>query len=113
MRTNDFYQIISNLLSNSLDALSSGKGDVTVETEVRGDGLRIVVEDNGCGIPKQMQSRIFNAFYTTKEHGKGTGLGLAIMKKLVDKYEGRIELESEENVGTKLSLTFPLSGLTP
>jgi signal transduction histidine kinase len=56
---------------------------------------------------------MFKAFCTTKEYGKGTGLGLAIVKKMMDKYEGMIKVESEENVGTRMRLTFPLSNLAP
>ena len=113
MKTNDFYQIIGNLLSNSFDALASGRGNVSVETEIDDDHLHIIVEDDGCGIPKAMQSRILETFWTTKGYGQGTGLGLAIVKKIVDKYDGTIEVDSQENVGTKTRLTFPVCSLRP
>jgi signal transduction histidine kinase len=113
VRANDFYQLMSNLLSNACDAISSKGGRVEVEARAEDDGLHISVEDNGCGIPKHMQSRIFEAFWTTKEYGKGTGLGLAIVKKLVELYKGTIAVESEENVGTKVNLVFPRGRLVP
>lgn len=117
VKTNDFDQIINNLLSNSCDAVSngvpSGRGNILVETKLENGYLHIIVGDNGCGIPKRIQSQIFKVFCTTKEYGKGTGLGLAIVKKMMDKYEGTIKVESEENVGTRMRLTFPLSNLAP
>jgi len=113
VRTNDFYQIISNLVSNSYDAVPSGSGSLKVTTEVDGGLLHLTVTDNGSGIPRHLQSRIFNTFYTTKDYGKGTGLGLAIVKKMVEKYGGTIEADPGENMGTKMHLTFPLDRLTP
>jgi signal transduction histidine kinase len=117
VKTNDFDQIISNLLSNSCDAVSngvpSGRRSILVETKLENGYLHIIVGDNGCGIPKRIQSQIFKAFCTTKEYGEGTGLGLAIVKKMIDKYEGTIKVESEENVGTEMRLTFPVSNLAP
>jgi signal transduction histidine kinase len=111
VRTNDFYQVVSNLLSNSFDAVKDDGGAVRMRTEMDDVCLRMVVEDNGCGIPKDKQSRIFSTFWTTKEQGKGTGLGLAIVKKLVEKYGGEIEVESAKNVGTNICLSFPLKSL--
>jgi len=113
VKTNDFYQIISNLVSNSYDAVPSGSGSLKITTEVDDGLLHLTVMDNGSGIPRHLQSRIFNTFYTTKDYGKGTGLGLAIVKKMVEKYGGTIEADSGENMGTKMQLTFPLDRLTP
>ena len=117
VKTNDFYQIISNLLSNSCDAVCNGvsseHGSIFVETELENGYLHIIAGDNGCGIPERIQPQIFKAFCTTKDYGEGTGLGLAIVKKMVDKYEGTINVESEEDVGTKIRLTFPVSNLAP
>jgi len=113
VRTNDFYQIISNLLSNASDAVKTESGNVTVETRLEDGRLHLIVEDDGCGIPKQMQSHMFDTFWTTKEYGKGTGLGLAIVKKLVEKHGGSIGVESEKNAGTKIHLVFQADMLTP
>jgi signal transduction histidine kinase len=111
VRTNDFYQVVSNLLSNAFDAVASESGAVWLRTSMDADCLRLVVEDNGCGIPQKMQARIFSTFWTTKAQGKGTGLGLAIVKKLIEKYDGEISVESEKNVGTTMCLSFPLKSL--
>jgi PAS domain S-box-containing protein len=112
VRTNDFYQVFSNLLSNSFDAITREQGNIGIETRLDDDELHIIVEDDGCGIPKQLQSRIFKTFVTTKERGKGTGLGLAIVKKIVEKYDGQIAVKSDENIGTRMHLTFSRCKLT-
>ncbi len=112
VRTNDFYQILTNLVSNAFDAIACRKGNLRVETTLDGSTLRLTVQDDGCGIPKHALPRIFDAFWSSKDYGKGTGLGLAIVKKIVEKYDGTIDVESAENVGTKMHLTFPLARLS-
>ena len=54
----------------------------------------VQITDSGCGIPKKIQDRIFEPFFTTKPSGEGSGLGLDIVKKIVDKHQGNIEVES-------------------
>lgn len=112
VRTNDFYQIINNLLSNAYDAFPRGGGNVELRTQSENGDLSLIVKDDGIGIPERAQSRVFKTFWTTKKDGKGTGLGLAIVKKLVEKYDGTIDLQSEENVGTRIQLKFPLDKLS-
>ena len=111
VRTDDFYQVIFSLLLNAFDAVTIGSGSVNVETRLDRKDLHIIVEDNGCGIPEQIQPLIFDALFTTKEPGKGTGLGLAIVKKIVEKYDGKIALSSKEMVGTKIHAIFPVGRL--
>lgn len=102
-------ELIYNLCEN---ALKYNKPGGHVKLSVRRDGqfVYIVVEDNGIGIPKECQSRIFERFYRVdKSHSKqigGTGLGLAIVKHVVEYHEGKIDIESEENVGTKITVTL-------
>jgi len=64
--------------------------------------LLISIQDNGCGIPKDKISKIFDPFYTTKDSGKG--LGLAIVNNIVHEHNGYIEVESELNVGTTFKI---------
>ena len=74
--------------------------------------LAISIEDTGQGIPEENRAAIFEPYFTTKakEGGKGSGfgLGLAISKNVVDKYEGRIELYSEINKGSKFIILLPV-----
>jgi signal transduction histidine kinase len=67
------------------------------------------VRDDGPGIPPDKAERIFEAYYTTKEHG--TGLGLTIVKHNVELYDGTIHMESELGKGAKFTLVFPAKAL--
>ena len=84
----------ANLIDNALDAVGAN-GRVLVSARAEGHRVVVRVTDNGPGIPADVQSRIFDPFFTTKPVGKGTGLGLDIVRRLVDKNEGTIDVESE------------------
>lgn len=103
---NELEQVFFNLLANSIDAVKNG-GEVKVIIH-RGDPgeVRVDFMDNGEGIPKENQDRIFLPFFTTKDYGKGTGLGLSIVARIVHEHGGRIELKSEIGHGTTFSLWF-------
>lgn len=84
-------------------------GDRRVWLRARAEGANhfaIEVEDNGPGIPEEIRARIFDVFFSTKG-SKGTGLGLAVTKKVVEEHGGRLELESDESVGTRFTMTLP------
>ncbi len=108
-----FHEIIYNLLDNAVRYSKSegGKAYVTVRTE--GETVILTVEDNGIGIAKEHQSRIFERFYRvdksrSKSEG-GTGLGLSIVKNAALRMNGKIKLESEAGKGTRIEIAFPLS----
>ena len=65
------------------------------------------VKDNGAGTPRDIQEKIFEPFFSTKEVGKGTGLGLAVSFAIVKRHGGRIEVASEPGRGTKISVILP------
>ena len=69
--------------------------------------LSFTVEDNGPGIPQEIQHKIFEPFFTTKEVGKGTGLGLAVCYAIIKRHGGRIELFSEAGRGTRFTVLLP------
>lgn len=104
----ELNQVWVNLVDNALDAVSDG-GRVTVTA--RGDGSSVVVwvTDDGPGIPADMKSRIFDPFFTTKAVGKGTGLGLDIVRRLVDRNDGLIEVESQPG-RTEFRVSLPVVG---
>lgn len=103
---NELEQVFFNLLGNSIDAVENG-GVINVKI-LRGDPgeVRVDFHDDGEGIPKENQDRIFMPFFTTKDYGKGTGLGLSIVARIVHEHGGRIELQSEPGRGTTFSLWF-------
>ena len=95
----ELNQVWTNILDNAIDALGekpAGEGLITISTHSEGDWVIIEIEDNGPGIPAEIQSRIFEPFFTTKPPGVGTGLGLDISYNIiVNKHRGDIKLESE------------------
>jgi signal transduction histidine kinase len=99
-------QSFLNLLINATEALDeNGVINVSVNSPRPRDVVRIVIEDNGRGIPAAQLSKIFFPFFTTKAHG--TGLGLALVQKFVIAHNGRIEVQSSEGQGTRFTVTLP------
>jgi signal transduction histidine kinase len=91
----ELNQVWTNILDNAIDALD-GEGVITIRTRQEGQGVFIEIEDNGPGIPPEIQSRIFDPFFTTKPVGKGTGLGLDISYNIiVQKHRGKINVTSQ------------------
>ncbi len=105
----ELNQIWTNLIHNSIQAMN-GKGIIILELKQiesqDGNHIQVSVEDNGPGIPPEIQKKIFEPFFTTKPAGEGSGLGLHIIGKILEKHNGKISLESE--VGrTKFSILIP------
>lgn len=99
--------LLMNLILNAAQASPSGE-TVRARVEENGkDSLRFIVEDNGVGMPPEVLDRAFEAFFTTK--AKGTGLGLSICRKIVDAHNGTIQLDSERNRGTTVTVDLPRS----
>lgn len=98
-------QIISNLLSNAVEA-TPANGEVSVDIRPTGNGtIRLEVSDGGPGIPDDLRNKVFNPFFTTKEDG--TGLGLCTVKKFVDGMNGTISLSSFESDQFSLTVELP------
>jgi two-component system nitrogen regulation sensor histidine kinase NtrY len=104
-------QALTNLLQNSINALSEGSRPPPWEVAVRvsqGEtGVQIEVEDNGQGFPADGE-RLFEPYVTTR--AKGTGLGLAIVKKIMEEHGGTVELLAGEAGGALVRLSFPVRG---
>ncbi len=103
-------QVFLNLILNAFQAMTKGGTlTITVKRIPRdiGDLLRLEFADTGHGISKQHLKEIFDPFFSTKEGNGGTGLGLFISRKIVEKYQGSIEAESQENQGTTFIVEFP------
>lgn len=99
---------IINLCINSSNAIQE-KGFIKISTEVNAaDKLTIRVEDNGHGIPKNIQGRIFEPFFTGRKKGEGHGLGLSMVYGFVKQSGGSIDLESRVGKGTVISISFSL-----
>jgi signal transduction histidine kinase len=110
-------QVLTNLAVNAFEAMPGG-GKVKITTSDREDPetVKIVVEDNGPGIPKQLRSKIFEPLFTTKQIGQGTGLGLAVIYGIIKMHRGQILLESNANpdegpTWTKFIVKLPKQGV--
>ncbi len=101
----ELMQVWTNLIHNSIHAMRE-QGALTVRVEHKDEQILIMIKDNGPGIPEEIQSRVFDPYFTTKPQGEGTGLGLDIIKKIVDKHDGRIGFRSSTS-GTSFIVQFP------
>ncbi|MDO3376804.1 sensor histidine kinase [Geoalkalibacter halelectricus] len=102
-------QVLVNLLVNARDACAPGQGVVTLEGQAHDGEICLVVRDNGCGLSEERMKRIFDPFFTTKEPGKGRGLGLFFCHKVVEDWQGRLEVESRPGQGSAFFLTLPIA----
>jgi two-component system NtrC family sensor kinase len=105
----EINQVWTNLIHNALQAMDY-KGTLTISVRREGDEALVSVSDTGCGISPELQKRIFEPFFTTKATGEGTGLGLDIVRKIVEKHQGRINVESEVGHGSTFTVHLPIAG---
>ena len=105
-------QVFMNLMVNAAHAMEGTRGTITLRTGCGegedADKVWVEVADTGKGIPEDVRSRIFDPFFTTKPVGKGTGLGLSLAYGIIQKHQGRIEVESEVGKGTTFRITLPV-----
>jgi signal transduction histidine kinase len=102
-------QVLVNLSLNACDACEPG-GEVSLSATAPASAwepVRVVVRDDGCGIPAENLNQVFDPFFTTKKRGQGTGLGLTMVAQIVRNHGGRMELESEPGRGTRVTLLWP------
>ena len=98
-------EVFVNVIQNAREVLSNN-GEIQIKTSYEGDyRFRVVIEDNGPGIPADLLESVFEPYHTTKE--KGTGLGLAIVRHNTELYGGTVEIESELGKYTRFNLLFP------
>ncbi len=106
-------QVFMNLLSNAIHAVNERHGDkggrISVVTEQLNDHLIVTITDNGIGMNEATRARVFEPFFTTKAVGDGTGLGLSIVHSIIEKHNGRIEVDSIQGQGTEFRVILPNS----
>jgi signal transduction histidine kinase len=120
---NQLKQVLMNLCLNARDAMPAG-GRLTVQIEeipvgspgaptvfegarAAASWARITVQDTGTGMSEEVQSRIFEPFFSTKE--RGTGLGLAVVRQIVESHGGRVQLQSKPGEGTRFEIWLPMA----
>ena len=106
-RTTQITEVFQNLVDNAVK-YSAGVESPRVEIGYveRPGGSHVFVRDNGCGIPLELQERVFQPLFTTKPVGVGTGLGLSICKELVTQAGGNLRLSSTPGEGTEIEITL-------
>ncbi len=109
----EMQQLLTNLLTNAIDALQPDGGRVEVSTRHAATELELSVSDTGPGIPDRVLPRIFEPFFTTKPVGKGTGLGLAVCAGIVSGLGGSIGVETAPGRGTTFRVRLPLTPAAP
>jgi PAS domain S-box-containing protein len=99
-------QVFVNFILNALDAMKKG-GGLSITVNAEGEELVITFADTGEGIQSQDLEKIFNPFYTTKPDG--IGLGLSVTHRIIQAHKGKIDVESQVNEGTKVTVRLPIS----
>ena len=102
-------EVFGHLLSNARNALRGrAERNITIATSsIESEAVMIEVSDTGRGIPRENLERIFNPFFTTKQQWTGKGLALAICHRIIENHGGKISIQSEEGVGTTVTLVLP------
>jgi len=107
---NKLEQVFLNFVVNAMHAMPQG-GRIKITVRFVGSGgegfVIIDFTDTGCGIPEENLRKIFDPFFTTKEKGVGTGLGLFICRRIIENYQGRIDLASKVGEGTMFTIKLP------
>jgi signal transduction histidine kinase len=118
----DFSRVILNLCNNAFDAMrdklktedrrpqtEAYLPKLTVKTALQKDKVLLSIADNGGGIPKEIQDKVLQPFFTTKKGTEGTGLGLSITHDIVKAHGGELNIESEVGIGTTFRIKLPRS----
>lgn len=102
-------QILLNLTTNAIHAMKDG-GTLKIQFGLSTDDekyVRLIVEDTGTGISPEIQGKVFQPFFTTKQAGEGTGIGLTVVNRLAEEHGGIVRAQTEEGKGTRFILDFP------
>ncbi|WP_043890655.1 PAS domain S-box protein [Paenibacillus sp. Aloe-11] len=103
---NQLKQVFINLLKNSMEAMSKG-GMITIHLFLEGESVKIIIQDQGTGIPAEMLSKLGEPFFTNKE--TGTGLGLMVSQRIIQSHKGTLDIESTEGEGTTALVQLPIA----
>jgi two-component system NtrC family sensor kinase len=101
-------QVFMNILSNGIYAVNKMGQDwpkkLSIRSFLKNDKVHIVFHDNGIGMSQEVKEKVFEPFFTTKDVGEGTGLGMSIVFKIVESHQAKMEIESQPNAGTTITL---------
>lgn len=104
---NQLKKVFINIIKNAIEVMPTG-GNITIKINRMGDShIKVSIQDEGCGIPKEKIEKLGEPFYTTKE--RGTGLGLMVSYRIIEEHKGNIQIESEIGNGTIFHITLPIN----
>jgi signal transduction histidine kinase len=115
VREGELVAVVVNLLANAIDAIAGDtkRGTIVVKTGSSGGRGFLSVEDDGPGMPPEVEQRAFEPFFTTKGANEGTGLGLAMAYAFVQRHRGTIELATQPGKGAKITIAFDAAAEDP
>ena len=102
---NRLSQVLINIIKNSIESVNN-KGNITIESKLKNNKCYISIKDNGCGMNKEVLSKIKEPFFTTKK--RGSGLGCALIHEIIDAHDAKINYSSEYGKGTTVNLIFSI-----
>ncbi len=103
---NRLRQVFVNIIDNALKYTEEG-GTISVTATESGGFIRVVISDNGCGIPAEHLPKVKKKFYKANQTIRGSGIGLALADEIMKLHSGSLEIESHENVGTAVTIFIP------
>ena len=104
---NRIRQVFINVIDNALK-YTPESGVIGIEVKSDDDNIQIIISDNGCGIPAEHLPKVRDKFYKANQTQRGSGIGLAVVDEIMNLHNGSLDIESTENVGTTVILTFPI-----
>ncbi|MFH1460745.1 MAG: ATP-binding protein [Candidatus Omnitrophota bacterium] len=108
---NELEHVITNIVLNAKDAIKKIKksGIIEISLTKSEEFIKIQIKDEGVGMSSEVRPKIFDPFFTTKDVGKGLGLGLSICQAIIERHNGKIEVESEINKGAVFTVQLPIA----
>ncbi len=107
-KANELFEVLLNLVKNAAQAMPKG-GKIQIKTSIDGNEVVLKVSDTGVGIKRENLNRIFEPFWSTNDMAVGRGLGLAVSHGIIGRHGGTIGVESEEGLGSTLTVRLPLA----
>ena len=104
---NRLRQVFVNIIDNALKYTAEG-GTIQIIASEQNGWIRVVISDNGCGIPAEHLPNVKKKFYKANQTVRGSGIGLALADEIMKLHGGGLEIESHENVGTAVTITIPV-----
>ncbi len=102
----DFKRSISNIINNAVDAMEDIAGEVTISINKIDDNVQVIIEDKGKGMPGPVREGILSRIPVTFDKANGHGIGYTQIHDMLRESEGRLQIQSRRNIGTKVTLTF-------